>query len=119
MNLTATERKLVLLALDQAAPAGEIASAGACLIKQLRKRFPDGYALLSELEGSHESEASKYGSVIMVFGKYKGRRLAQIPSDYLCWILDNCDHLDRCLKTRHRAPSREESIRLTNLLTNN
>jgi hypothetical protein len=40
MTLTTTERKLLVLALDRAAPVGEIASAGACLIKQLRKRFP-------------------------------------------------------------------------------
>jgi hypothetical protein len=98
MNLTTTERKLLLLAFDRAAPVGEIASAGACLIKQLRKRFPDGYILLAELDGSHDSEDSKYGSVTMPFGKHKGRHLAQIPADYLYWILDNCVHLDRRLR---------------------
>jgi putative quorum-sensing-regulated virulence factor len=108
MTLTATEKKLLVLALDQAAPAGEIASAGACLIKQLRRRFPDGYALLSELEGSRDSEDSKYGSVIMLFGKFKGLQLAQIPSDYLCWILDNCDQrlkLARKMRGRHFPPT--------------
>jgi len=99
MTLTATEKKLLLLlTFDQAASVGEIAPAGACLIKQLRKRFPDGYSLLAELEGSHDSEASKYGSVIWPFGKYRGKTLSETPVTYLLRALDNMDALDRYLK---------------------
>jgi hypothetical protein len=59
---------------------------------------PDGYSLLAELDGSHDSKGGKYAAMTMPFGKHKGRRLAEIPSHYLCWILNNCDHLDRRLR---------------------
>jgi hypothetical protein len=98
MTLTATEKKLLLLAFDQAAPAGEIASAGACLIKQLRKRFPDGYSLLAELDGSHASDGSKYGSTIWPFGKHRNRKLSEIDPSCLLWALDNVDTLNRYLR---------------------
>jgi hypothetical protein len=98
LTLTPTEKKLLILALDHAAPAGEIASAGACLIKQLRKRFPDGYSLLAELEGPHDSESSKYASVLWTFGKHRGKKLSEIPATYLLWAINNMDALDRYLR---------------------
>jgi hypothetical protein len=45
MKLTETEKKCLILALDRAAGDGESSAAAASLIRLLRKRYPDGYAL--------------------------------------------------------------------------
>jgi len=29
-------------------------------------------------------------AMIMTFGKHRGKRLENIPKDYLLWVLDNC-----------------------------
>jgi uncharacterized protein (DUF3820 family) len=35
--------------------------------------------------------------MLMPFGKYKGRRLDEIPIDYLIWCVNNIDSLDSAL----------------------
>jgi len=31
--------------------------------------------------------------MIMTFGKHRGKRIDEIPCDYLLWALENCDNL--------------------------
>lgn len=32
---------------------------------------------------------------VMPFGKHKGKRMGDIPYTYLCWLLENCNHLNK------------------------
>ena len=36
---------------------------------------------------------------ILNFGKYRGWRIEDVPSSYLCWLLDNVDSLSLYLQT--------------------
>jgi len=57
--------------------------AAAAFFRQLREQFSDGYALLTQLGGSQGNHSgSKYGSVILAFGK-QGRKLSEVPVGYL------------------------------------
>src|SRR5437763_12640588 len=55
-------------------------------------------------------------SLKMTFGKYKGKRLSKLPTDYLVWCRDKCDNLtdelrkaiEEELATRDDAPPQEE-----------
>jgi hypothetical protein len=48
----------------------------------------------------------------MTFGKYRSERLADVPDDYLGWVLDNCTRIspylraaiERELRSRERPP---------------
>src|SRR5262249_40195693 len=47
---------------------------------------------------THADEAARPGrstmaSLKMTFGKYKGKRISKLPTDYLVWCLDKCDSL--------------------------
>jgi hypothetical protein len=85
--------------MDAGANPYERDLAASHFFRQLREQFSDGgYELLAELEGSHDSESSRYGSVTWPIGKYKGRPLSQIPSDYLLWALANLSALSRYLR---------------------
>ena len=50
--------------------------------------------------------------MILPFGKYRGRLIEDVPSSYLCWLLDNVhdlnSHLRTCIKlelaNRYRLP---------------
>jgi len=46
-----------------------------------------GWAARQGREGS----VTMYGHWRMPFGKHKGRPLSDVPTDYLCWLLDECD----------------------------
>lgn len=37
------------------------------------------------------------GAIVTPFGKYKGKALAELPSDYLKWVLAKSDHADAAL----------------------
>jgi hypothetical protein len=54
MQLTETERKCLILAFDRAAPDGEITAAAGRLVRLLRKRYQDGYAVIGDLESLPE-----------------------------------------------------------------
>ena len=34
----------------------------------------------------------------MPFGKHRGRRIEDVPEDYLCWVLDNCENISATLR---------------------
>jgi hypothetical protein len=109
MELTATEKKILLLAMDRSAPDGEATAAAGRLIRLFRKRYEDGYELASDLESLPERKPvtdaqvrhaawlrhrASYGNVTLRFGKHRGKPLSQIPADYLIWILRNCPRLN-------------------------
>jgi uncharacterized protein (DUF3820 family) len=91
--------KLLTLALDPAAQPGEWATAGMKLIQSLRDRKLDGYnhGLKRKMGGDqNDPEVPKEiqewpGSIIVDFGKHKGRKLAEIDPGYLRWYTENCD----------------------------
>jgi hypothetical protein len=88
MRFTALEQKILLLAMDPAAPPGELASAANKLVLLLRKRFQDGYALIGDLETLPERDAvNRFGEYVIRFGKHKGKPLKEIPVDYLSYLL--------------------------------
>jgi hypothetical protein len=95
MTLTDTQKQLLILAIDKAAAEGERNNAAVAFFRLVRKDFADGYEFLTKLTGKTEDARSVYGAVIMKFGKHKGQRLDQTPIDYLLWLLDNCDTLNR------------------------
>jgi hypothetical protein len=90
MKLTPTEQKLILLAMDPAAPAGELASAANKFVLLLRKRFEDGHALIKDLEALPE-RVNRFGEYTLRFGKFAGRALKDTPADYLAWLLSRDD----------------------------
>jgi hypothetical protein len=40
---------------------------------------------------------------ILTFGKYRGHRIEDVPSSYLCWLLDNVHDLNSYLRMCIRA----------------
>jgi uncharacterized protein (DUF3820 family) len=96
--LTELEQKLLTLALDPSAQPGEWATAGMKLIQSLRDRRVDGYnpGLKQKMDGTQEADLPKEvqewpGSIVIEFGKHKGRKLAEIDPGYLRWYTENCD----------------------------
>jgi hypothetical protein len=95
MPLPDKAKKLILLLMDGAAPAGEQEAATRKLIACLRSNFADGYALLKEWGNgtasppppSAHSSTSVYGTFRLPFGQYKGRELRNVPIDYLLYLL--------------------------------
>ena len=102
MKLNSKERKLLILAFDPAAAVGEAMNALRAVMKGWLERYPDGYALVKDLEEGeagtrqkvvYRDAVSPYASVVLQFGKHKGCRLDEVPADYLEWVLDNFDDL--------------------------
>src|SRR5262245_22912695 len=101
MKLLPKERKLLLLAVDRAAHAGEAPNAAVAFVRSLKTRFWDGHQLLRELEQPARSRYSggvDYGHTVMPFGKFRGSQIASVPPNYLLWVLDNCENLDQPLR---------------------
>ena len=109
MTLTETEKKILLLAMDRSAPDGEVTAAAGGLIRLFRKRYRDGYELANDLESLPERKPlinaqarhaawprrrATFGNVTLRFGKHRGKPLADIPADYLIWVLRNCSRLN-------------------------
>lgn len=88
---TETEQKLLRLALCSSAHPGEIDGAGRALIASWRKRGIDPDTVFGT--GALAIKENPYGKTILNFGKHRGKRLDQIPADYLVWLLDRCDSL--------------------------
>ena len=112
MNLTETEKKCLILAFDRSAADGEINADAGRLVRLLRKRYADGYALIGDLESLpdrpridfHARHAAWlrrreiYGNVTLNFGKYRGWSLNEIPADYLIWTLQNLSRLSPSIR---------------------
>jgi hypothetical protein len=98
MTLTDTQKQLLLLAMDRSSAEGERSNAATAFFRSLRAEFVDGYEVLTKLTGKAEDARSVYGSVICPFKKYKGKRLDECPADYLLWLLDNVDAMNRPLR---------------------
>jgi Putative quorum-sensing-regulated virulence factor len=107
VNLTDTEKKILILAMDRSAAIGEIRQAALKLIVLLRKRYTSGHDLIKEFEkiqGRTEVKVvtvkhDPYGNFVMPFGKYRGEKLMDVPLDYLIWILDNFEDLRESTRT--------------------
>jgi hypothetical protein len=102
VKLDPKERKLLVLAFDPAASIGEAMNALRAVMKSWIERYPDGHALVKDLEEGegeirekvvYRDTVSPYASVVLGFGKHRGCRLDEVPADYLEWVLDNFDDL--------------------------
>jgi hypothetical protein len=53
----------------------------------------------------------------MPFGKYKGEALADIPGDYLQWVLENCTNMKRelAVEIRNELAEREDNEQALNM----
>jgi hypothetical protein len=98
MTLSDKEKKLLILAFDSAAGVGEAMAAIRALIKMWLLKYPDGYALIKDLEASEKvvvrerviyRNESPYGNFVLTFGVYKSQRLRDIEISYLLWCLEN------------------------------
>lgn len=98
--LTDKEQKLLALALDAAAEPGEWATAGMKLIQSLRERGVDGFGgIKKKMDPSHSGPAFKVpqeqmdwpGSIVLTFGKHRGKKLAEVDPGYMRWYTQNCD----------------------------
>jgi uncharacterized protein (DUF3820 family) len=88
------------MALHPETPDGEIQNAAVLLIKILRKRnFSPEMLLGTTAKPQYKPEPPpkpkpkpkpKYkedaGDVVFSFGKHKGKKISEVPSDYLQWI---------------------------------
>ena len=99
MRLSELEKKLLTLAFDPSASAGESVNALRVIFRNWIEKYPDGYTLVKDLEGI-ETQTSKvntpdspYASVVLGFGKHKGKCLRDVPANYLLWVLDNFEEL--------------------------
>jgi hypothetical protein len=94
------ERKLIALALDEAAAVGEVQNSALMLIQSLRRRGmrPEALILGSQLLAPSLSHTplERARRLKIPFGRHKGRRLDVIEPSYLRWALreSSCLSLD-------------------------
>jgi uncharacterized protein (DUF3820 family) len=88
-TLTATERKLIILALDRAASAHEAEIAAAKFIKSLRTRGVSGYEFPDLLLADRRQNNLARGATIITFGRYRGESISDVPESYLRWVITN------------------------------
>lgn len=98
MRLTDRERKLILLAFDPAAEPGEAVGAVRALAKTWISKYPDGHALVKDLEAPEQEVVkekvvyrteSPFADFELPFGKHRGAPLRDVPVEYLLWVLHN------------------------------
>jgi hypothetical protein len=108
MKLSTKEKKLLILAFDQAAEVGEALAAIRALAKGWVLKYPDGYSLIRDLEAPEKVVVqerivyrylSPYGEFELNFGKHRGEKLRNVPVSYLVWVLENFDGLYTTTKT--------------------
>ena len=87
MKLSDRERKLLILAFDPAATAGEAMNALRVVFRDWIQKYSDGHALVKDLESGGtvvpEQRASPYSNVVLGFGKHRGKCLRDVSVDYL------------------------------------
>lgn len=99
-TFTSTEEKLIRLALDPAARGGEISTSALKLVESLRGRGVKAGQIISGAELAEKTAVEKAGETRLSFGKHKGRPIANVPTDYLVWVLTNVASLSH---TERRA----------------
>lgn len=93
MPLPAKARKLLTLALDSAAADGEWKNAATMFIGMLRRSGVTPGDLLTPLPTPAAfwqppaRSRWKKRQATMPFGRFKGEPLAEVPTDYLQWLL--------------------------------
>jgi hypothetical protein len=100
MKLSAKEEKLLILAFDQAAEVGEALAAIRALAKVWLEKYPDGHALVKDLESGTEVKEkiiyktkSPFADVVLGFGMHCGKRLDEVDPSYLLWVLRHFENL--------------------------
>ena len=76
-------------------------NAAVALIRELRKRkatVEDFMPVKTPYTNRKTNGNVDIYKVIMDFGAYKGKRLEEIPLDYLEWALNNCKNMKAGLK---------------------
>jgi Putative quorum-sensing-regulated virulence factor len=100
---TSTDEKLLCLALDPAARSGEISSTAVKLIESFRRRGVKAEQIIVGSELAEKTPLQRAEAVRLNFGKYKGKAIAEVPADYLRWVLENVSNL---------SPAQRSAIRL-------
>jgi Putative quorum-sensing-regulated virulence factor len=107
LELSPLESNLIRLAFDSAASEGEIRNCSVALVRSLRKRYRSGHALLQDIETPPQpavpAPENIYGRTILTFGKYRGKRLRDVPPEYLLWVLANCHRISPHLRAAIRT----------------
>jgi hypothetical protein len=100
VRLSDLERKLLTLAFDPSASVGESMNALRVIFRNWVEKYPDGHALVKDLESRevrekiiYRSAESPYGNLILNFGKYRGKAIGDVPVEYLIWVRDNFEDL--------------------------
>jgi hypothetical protein len=91
------EKKLLLLAFDPSASTGETVNAINALALRWKQKYQDGHQLIADLEKGSTKEnsppsrsaPSPFASVVLQFGKHRGKRLDEVDPAYLLWVLEN------------------------------
>ncbi len=96
-NCSERAAKILRLALDPAAADGEQQAAACLFVAALRKCGAtietDAAPQLHHARTAAPASAWSPLTERMPFGKYKGARLADIPSDYLEWLISTAANL--------------------------
>ena len=78
------ELKLLRLALCPGAARGEVESAAIKFVDSLRAR-----GARAETFSQSTLPELNPGDVVLPFGKYEGRRISEVPENYLAWFAEN------------------------------
>jgi hypothetical protein len=93
------ETKLLYLALDKGAYSGEADNAAIMLIRKLRERNVSAEEFIKQPEiEQYDNDILLYGQMKMPFGQYKNEMIMNIPTDYLIWVLRNCQNIKPSLR---------------------
>lgn len=101
MRLSDKEKKLLILAFDDAASVGEAMNALRFLMKTWIEKYPDGYTLIQDLEAPEKvvyrdrvvRQESPWGDYVLSFGKFKGEMLKDVDPGYLMWCYNNFENM--------------------------
>jgi hypothetical protein len=87
---TSVEKKLIRLALDDAAAPGEVSNCAVKLFTLLRKRKVTAEQLIEPQSNVVIVAPLESGNLRLPFGKYAGIRISEVDPDYLHWFATNC-----------------------------